>query len=131
MKFPPCIARTTLTTGECCLHHKAGRFKEPVTPDICNACPHKGGVELSGPSPLQKLINVSKAAGQAAMNPTFASEEEQCRRREICNRCKFQVSKNTCSECGCNLKYKTKLETWQCDLGFWKEGAPDPPPKTV
>jgi len=127
MSYPPCIARVTLSKGECCLHHRAGRFKEVVTPEICKACPHKGGTSLKGPSPLKKLVNVSKAAAKAALDPTFASEEEQARRLDICGRCKFQVTRNTCTECGCNLKYKIKLETWTCDLGFWAKGA-DPPP---
>jgi len=127
MNYPPCIVRTPLYGEECCLHHKAGRFKQPVTPEICNACPYKSETELQGPDVLTKLANLTKAAGQAILKPSFASEEEQARRQAICGQCKFQVSKNTCTECGCNLKYKTKLQTWKCDLGFWDEGAPDPP----
>jgi len=127
MNYPPCIARVKLSNGESCLHHSSGRFKEVVTPIICQNCPYKGGTELRGPSTLKKLSNAAKAAAQAAANPVFASEDEQARRLGICGLCKFQSTANSCTACGCNLRYKVKLETWKCDLGFWDAGA-DPPP---
>jgi hypothetical protein len=119
MEYPDCLVRVVLKGEECCLHHRTDLFKKPVTPEICNSCEHQFDVDMSQPSPLQKMANVAKAGAQAVRNPKFASEEEQARRRAICADCDHLVNTNTCTVCGCNLKYKTKLEVWKCDIGKW------------
>lgn len=67
------------------------------------------------------LTNAMKSALEAAKKPIHrVSEEERDRRLSVCRDCLFFVSKTTqCSQCGCFLNFKTRLEAWHCPIEKW------------
>jgi hypothetical protein len=72
------------------------------------------------PSILQELLNLSKAAGQAIVDPTLRSEEEKEKCLKICAACPWLIEQGyRCGICGCFLIHKVKLQTWHCPKNFW------------
>jgi len=79
----------------------------------------------------EEALNIAKAVGrvaQAAITRTKikVSKEVQELRITICKTsCCGNYEENDgrprCRECGCYLKYKTKLTTETCPLGLWKK----------
>lgn len=65
--------------------------------------------------------NAIKAAGDLIKNGfKMASAEEQAERLEICKGCEHYIKhQNRCSECGCFLKWKARMEAWNCPVGRW------------
>lgn len=72
------------------------------------------------PTFIQKLQNLNKAGENwVAQGNPVPNEEEVQRRLNICKSCPL-FRNGTCTLCGCNMVYKTKLATEHC---------PDNPPK--
>jgi hypothetical protein len=78
--------------------------------------------------PLTKQIsNVSRAISKVVKQirkdqPIQAPNELVENRRAICSKCPFKKTKlfaDICTQCGCNIKLKTKLITEYCPLEKW------------
>ena len=65
--------------------------------------------------------NAIKAAGDLIKKGfKLATAEEQAERLEICKGCEHYIKdQNRCLECGCFLKWKARMEAWNCPLGRW------------
>lgn len=77
---------------------------------------------MSNPSILTQLFTLSKAiAVQVASGCPIADEDEQKKRRNICESCDpfFDAEKYRCKECGCNLHLKIPLGTSKCPIKKW------------
>ena len=82
-----------------------------------------------------EAANAATALGRAAKRlisgkNVKVDKAEHTRRLEICksNKCKqYHRKQGRCLKCGCVAKWKTRLESESCPLGFWKkETEPDP-----
>lgn len=84
-----------------------------------------GQVPISGPSLLSKASNAVQALGRAgralaAGEKLKVDDEEHERRMEICRTCvNFNEDSQTCRKCGCNLPWKTRLQTEHCPIQLW------------
>ena len=71
------------------------------------------------PSLATQAKNLGTAIGQAIVNPTPVSKEEQERRLAICHQCEFLIEGKRCSKCGCYVNWKSRLEAWHCPIQKW------------
>jgi hypothetical protein len=71
------------------------------------------------PGAIEMLGNLANTAKNFVQKPTFATEEQQAERLDICNACDHFVE-GRCQLCGCVMKIKVKVANIHC---------PDNPPK--
>jgi hypothetical protein len=124
----------TLRRQECerraCPHLATNLFDDPYASCPAGHWPPIRKTESSEPA-LPSKLTMTRNAGAAVVQAVRSrgkkvSDEEFERRTAICKggggiaRCdSYRPSDNRCSECGCRLKYKPRLEAWHCPLEKW------------
>lgn len=77
---------------------------------------------------LPDMMTLAKNAATAAMQEVKAvakglpevPEEEVARRLELCRRCELFIhQQKRCSQCGCYMKFKSRLRSQHCPVGKW------------
>jgi protein-arginine kinase activator protein McsA len=73
-------------------------------------------------SPWETWIKNIKNSPAAFLDPntSYATEEEQKNRLDICNSCEFFFKPTKqCKKCGCVMSAKTSLKNVTCPIGKW------------
>lgn len=77
---------------------------------------------------LPDMMTLAKNAATAAMQEVKAvaagqpavEEAEVTRRLTLCHRCElFLRPQQRCSQCGCYMKFKSRLRSQSCPVGKW------------
>ena len=110
--------KSTQTRSARRLTQARGISPSPIRPDTE---PKQGKPDKELPGARTMAGNAIKAAGELIRNGFKpASEEEQSRRLKICKECEHYLKdQNRCSQCGCFLKWKSRMRAWSCPVGRW------------
>ncbi len=108
------------------LNKLIAKFKLPIV-DINTV--NAGDVEVVEPTIIKKAASVTSALAKEALSIITKKKKDrivtQQRATEKLNFCKTNVcgkynsSKETCSSCGCYVKFKTRLKSASCPHGYW------------
>lgn len=78
--------------------------------------PQLPALAQQGRNALGAISRVVAALATGA--PVISPEELVTRRRWLCRVCAFSTPRK-CTQCGCFISAKTKLETETCPMGKW------------
>jgi len=121
------------TCGQCTLAEAAGLFGERPSHGVCKlACsyrvPTKDPVdEPSKPGVARQIANATKAAARVTRNAVtgrqvLVSGPVRTQRLQVCTKCpsgKFRTSDQTCADCGCPVRRKSRYASETCPFGHW------------
>ena len=76
------------------------------------------------PSKIEQAYNllqqsIASAKGAVSNGKLIADLDKQNKRWLICKSCEYIFNKNRCTQCGCIMPFKVRLEDAKCPISKW------------
>ena len=80
----------------------------------------KAGLEADEFAEVNEQLDMRTAP--PAVNYNVIHDEEVLKARwDLCSSCEVLTDANKCEQCGCFMKFKTKVATSRCPIGKWEK----------